>query len=83
MVGMAKSKKPTGPAPDPNSKRSRGVPRNIHPRKVFHAPQELFTALEKYVATTKPRATESSAIRDALEDYLKARGFWPPDGAGT
>lgn len=52
-------------------------------RKGFHAPQELFDALDSYVETVRPRVTSSAALRTALEDYLTARGFWPPEGAGT
>jgi len=78
MVGMATPpKKRKGPPPDPNSKRSLGVPRNINPRKAFHAPAELFAALEAYIASKRPQPTESECLRTALEKFLEAEGFWP------
>lgn len=72
-------KKP-GRKKDPNSKRSQGVPRHTQPRKAFHAPPELFAALEKYIASTRPQPSESECLRVALEEFLEERGFWPTSG---
>lgn len=74
---MAEKKKP-GRKPDPNSKRSLGLSRYANPRKAFHAPAELFAALERYIAGTRPQPTESECLRVALEEFLERRGQWPP-----
>jgi hypothetical protein len=79
MLVMSEKKKP-GRKPSPDSKRSKGEDRHAQPRKAFHAPAELFSALEKYVAETRPAPTEAAALRIALEEFLEKRGFWPPKG---
>ena len=81
MVFMAPPKKRRGPRPDPDSKRSKGGNRHLDPRKSFHASQELFDALERFVDETKPQPSESSVLRDALIEYLVKRGHWPPKQA--
>jgi len=70
-------KKRTGPQPDPNSKRSLGLPRHKMPRKAFHGPQSLFDALDEYVSVTRPQTSDSAVLREALEEYLAKRGKWP------
>lgn len=79
---MAPNKKKPGRRPDPNSKRATGADRHTQPRKAFHAPQELFDAMERYIADTRPQPTEAASLRTALEEFLTARGFWPPGGRG-
>lgn len=75
ILGYMTPKKP-GRKKDPNSKRSLGVNRNVTPRKAFHAQQELFDALERYIAATRPQPSESECLRVALEEFLEKRGFW-------
>lgn len=61
---------------DPNSLRSRGdTSRHTSPRKAFHAPAELFAALQAYCERTGE--PESAVIRAALADYLYRH---PPKG---
>jgi cytochrome c553 len=48
-----------------------------HPRKAFHAPAELFAALEQYIVTTRPQPTEAAVLRIALEEFLQRHGLWP------
>ena len=74
---MSKDKK-RGRKPDPNSKRSLGVPRHTQPRKAFHGPAELFAAFERCISDMKPAPAESAALRLALEEFLEKRGYWPP-----
>ncbi len=80
MVGMAERKKKRRPGPriDPDSKRSAGGDRHTKPRKAFHAPAELFAALDRYIEETRPQPTDSSVLREALERYLTDKGYWPP-----
>ena len=77
MLVMSKAKRP-GRKPSPDSKRTQGTDRHTQPRKAFHAPAELFAALERYVSESRPAPTEASALRIALEEFLEKRGFWPP-----
>lgn len=78
MGGMATDKKKPGRRPDPNSKRATGADRHAQPRKAFHAPAELFAALERYIVGTKPQPTEAASLRAALEEFLARKGYWPP-----
>lgn len=71
-------KKPRGRKPDPNSKRSLGVPRHTMPRLVFHAPEAVVAALEAFVAEASPPTNSSSVLREALVEYLTKRGKLPP-----
>ncbi len=77
MLTMSKDKKP-GRKPNPDSKRGTGQDRHTQPRKAFHAPVELFTALEKFVEEAKPQPTEAAVLRLALEEFLEKRSYWPP-----
>lgn len=77
MLAMSKAPK-RGRPPKPDSKRAQGVDRHAHPRKAFHAPAELFAALARYVADTKPQTSDAGVLRTALEEYLEKRGYWPP-----
>lgn len=79
MLDMSEKKKP-GRRPSPDSKRAQGADRHRHPRKAFHAPADLFAALERYIAETRPQPTDAAVLRDALEEYLCKRGYWPPKG---
>jgi len=75
---MAPERKKPGRPRNPDSKRSKGGDRHAQPRKSFHAPAELFAALERYIADTRPQPTEAAALRAALEEFLSRKGFWPP-----
>lgn len=76
MPSMTIKKKP-GRRKSPDSKRSLGADRHAHPRKSFHAPQELFAALEAYILATKPQPTDAAVLRLSLERFLEQEGFWP------
>ena len=78
MLVMSKDKKKPGRKPAPDSKRTLGTDRHTLPRKAFHAPAELFAALDRYATATRPSPTESAVMRIALEEFLEKRGFWPP-----
>lgn len=56
-------------------KRPRGSCRD---RLAFHLEQPLLDAVESLVETTRPQPTITSVIVAALEEYLAARGAWPP-----
>lgn len=77
LVDMTEKKKP-GRRPSPDSKRTAGVDRHTKPRKAFHADQELFDALERFINASRPAPTESECLRIALEEFLAKRGHWPP-----
>jgi len=38
----------------------------------------LYEALRAYLGSQRPRPTTTSVVEVALEDFLRARGFWPP-----
>ncbi len=59
---------------DPKSKRSLGLPRHVHPRKVFHGPQELFDRLKRYAAKYYG-FNEAEALRDLVCQALFDKGF--------
>ncbi len=48
------------------------------PREVFHMSQELHDAFISYCESARPTLQKSPVLRVALEDYLAAKGFWPP-----
>lgn len=48
------------------------------PRKAFHAPAELFEAMDQYRLATTPQPSEAAILRGALEHFLTVRGYWPP-----
>lgn len=76
MTEPKKPKKPKAGTPDRNKSR------HTQPRKVFHAPAELFEALQRYQDATKPTPSDSACIRTALEEFLEKRGFWPTGSEG-
>ena len=61
-----------------DSKRTQGVDRHVKPRLAFHLEKQLLDAVEQLVETTRPQPTVTSVITAALEEYLTARGLWPP-----
>lgn len=74
---MAPQKKKPGRRPSPDSKRGQGVDRHTRPRKAFHAPAELFAAMEAYILATRPQPTDTQVLITALEEFLAKRGHWP------
>ncbi len=74
---MSKPKK-TGRPRNPESKRSLGVDRHVSPREAFHMEPELHAAFMQYLASVRPTPDKSATLRAALEDFLQARGHWPP-----
>lgn len=79
MTDMAANK--PGRKSNPDSKRSQGGSRHKNPRKAFHAPKELFAALESYCTSSRPKYDVSETLRTALEEFLVRKGFWPPKPA--
>ncbi len=51
---------------------------HTEPREAFHLPGPLQEAFAKYLDASKPRPYKSEVLRTALEEFLAARGFWPP-----
>lgn len=70
-----------GRPPKGGTPKSRNQSRHANPRKAFHAPQLLFDALGDYCRAQRPEIDEAAAMRTALEDFLSAKGFWPPKQA--
>lgn len=70
-----------GSIPMAKPKSNRGKDRHATPRLVFHASQELVAALAEYQASSRPPIEKSACLRTALEDFLKSKGFWPPQQA--
>jgi hypothetical protein len=70
MAPMAKKK--------PESKRSQGVDRHANPRLAFHLDAKLLSALEKHIETLSPRPSMTATLVAAIEEFLTARGCWPP-----
>ena len=73
-----KRKKKPGPAPQPGSKRSQGVDRHADPRFTFHMERELLAGLDAYLASLPHDPGRSQVMRDALRDFLRSKGFFPP-----
>lgn len=82
MLGTMSTNKKPGRRPNPDSKRQQGVSRHTKPRKAFHAAPELFEAMADYIASTRPQLTDTQVLTTALEDFLQAKGFWPPKPKG-
>lgn len=76
MLAMSAKKKP-GRRPSPDSKRGKKVDRHANPRKAFHAPPELFGAMQDYIDETRPMPTDTQVLITALEEFLARRGHWP------
>jgi hypothetical protein len=38
----------------------------------------LGEALDRYIDSLRPRPTMTSVLEVMVEDYLKSKGFWPP-----
>lgn len=45
----------------------------------FHPSPELLTAFEKYQADQRPKVSITAALQAAVEEFLTARGYWPPE----
>lgn len=71
-------KKPRGRKPDPASKRASGHDRHSDPRFTFHLEQELLDALADYCDSFPHDVQKSQVVRDALREFLKSKGFFPP-----
>lgn len=42
-------------------------------------PATLVEALDRYIGDTRPEPTTKSVLVDALEQYLREKGYWPPE----
>src|SRR5262245_30383182 len=63
------------------AKTGRGRPRAEKPkdRRIgFRLRADLAEGLDAYLASLRPRPTDTSVMEVALEDYLRGKGFWPP-----
>jgi hypothetical protein len=72
MLGMAKkSNKP---------KKGPGRPAGRIPTVPIFAriAPALGQALDGYVASVRPKTTQTAVLELALEEYLAKHGFWPP-----
>lgn len=78
MAKAPKKKKTRDRKPDPNSKRSLGVDRHTKPRVVFHVEQALMDAMIAYRQSASPKPSLTAALVAATQDFLRAKGFWPP-----
>jgi hypothetical protein len=38
---------------------------------------QLADAFKAYLDSTRPRVSKTSALEQALEDFLRSKGFWP------
>lgn len=43
-----------------------------------YVPHELAAALKAFIETSRPRLTKGAILESAIEDWLRARGAWPP-----
>lgn len=64
---MSKPKKPAAQSPRPGVQQISAYIRD-----------ELADAFERYLRETRPRPTRRSVFEAALEDFLSAKGYWPP-----
>jgi hypothetical protein len=58
----------------------RGRPRKPGPvktGKTVRLPQDLWAAVEDYIAAQRPRPDLTEVLQVAVEDFLSAKGFWP------
>lgn len=66
---------------DMTKKRSGGKrPQGRSPADIIFArvPPPLRSAFRAYLASQRPAPSHTSAVIVALEEFLQARGFWPP-----
>lgn len=59
---------------DPRSKRSLGLDRHHSPRKAFHAPPDLFKAMERYAKDKG--LCEAVVLRMGLAGLLNEAGYY-------
>lgn len=62
-------------------KKPRGRPKNETKKtySVFSRVSDaLGTALDRYLGSQRPSPSVASVVEVALEDFLKEKGFWPP-----
>jgi hypothetical protein len=50
---------------------------NRDPRETFFAPPELQEALAAFIAVSETPTDKSKLCRQALGEYLEAKGYWP------
>jgi hypothetical protein len=71
---MARSgRKPKGDTPKDRTKS-----RHKKPRESFHLDKALQDALIAFTENARPRLDKTAVIVTALEEFLTARGVWPP-----
>jgi hypothetical protein len=72
-----KKRKPSGKKPD--------QPRGRSPSEAIFVRINpgLGKALESYMNGVRPKTTRTAVIEAALEEFLAARGHWPPSEGGA
>lgn len=78
ILTMTDEQKKRGRKPNPDSKRSKGGDRHTDPRFTFHLEEELLRALTNYCDSFPHDVQKSQVVRDALREFLKDKGFFPP-----
>lgn len=58
-------------------KKTEYVDQHRDPRLAFHCPADIIGRLDAFVAASRPATTQSAVLRDALDEYLTAKGFPP------
>ena len=71
------AKKSTPPPGDGGSAR-RTSSRHLDPKLTFHLEEELRAALMGFCDSGELPIRYSDVLREALRDYLRRRGHWPP-----
>jgi hypothetical protein len=67
----------------PQPRRKRGQPDLANGYLIFaRVRPDLRDAWKAYLSSLQPRCTSAAALEVAIEDFLAARGFWPPPGHG-
>lgn len=64
-----------------NTEATRGRPRSKKPPGIpvsARLPENLVAALDTFIDELKPKPDRKAVIIDALERYLKEKGYWPP-----
>lgn len=80
-VMAPKKKKKPGPAADPNSKRSKGVNRYIHPRVVSHIPAEILALIEQDAA--EGDRTRTAQMVRIFREYYRDKGRLSPSSEAS
>ena len=53
--------------------------KGTRPKLGFHPSTPLMDAFLKYQTSQRPRISITAALQAAVEEFLTARGYWPPE----